>query len=309
MHTGLPADFHLLAEIPHLALLASRIRQAAQRDDVESLQAVEAALELLPYTLSMAAYALLRLARSQRDVVKSVTARTTLQPRTITTILLDQAERDVMAFAIDSFLDASRRAQNASILYLSRVLRTSLPNSLADLAEEPSTARPHVPTRVKDLIINYWRDSGALLKQYRDLCQHHALVSSDGRVTFSPAGEAVVYLVLPNNPGEASPRRLAYKSPRVDAFPYALGAYEGLYAFVFELTHLLMSYTVGPRTQLHGVFFKGRVEAAVEGSPPPAEREVADRLSGLRTELAARLDGELPRSDIAPTLVVPDDSA
>ena len=86
--------------------------------------------------------------------------------------------------------------------------------------------------------MNYWEANGKKIKDYRDLSQHHAVISSDARVRVLPDEKTFYYLVLPNNPEEKNPAKLSYVNPRIDAFPFILESYTKLYLYVFELTHI-----------------------------------------------------------------------
>lgn len=302
-------DYRLISEIHHLPTLRSRIHQAT---GVEAIQGTEGVLEQLPHTLAAAAHAALTLVHAEKAAIESVRASRTWDGKSVSTFQLENAEYDPAAFAVDNFLDAARRTQNAVWPYLSKVLRRSIPQSLADLLKRINAHPDFLPQRITQLLCDYWTSSGQRLKDYRDLAEHHAVVSSDGRVTLLPDGREVIYLVLPNNPFEKEPRKLAYLDPRIDALPYVWENYWVLYSFIFELTHLLLSYTTEPALEVIPIVFKGTVRM---GGPTIDAHElvqeeilVSNFLKG-REELKKRLDAELPRKGIKPTLIISDEDA
>lgn len=255
--------------------------------------------------LAGAAFAALQLARAQAAAISSVRerARQVGDSRAIGIFQLEDSEVDPASFAVDCYLDAARRAQNSIWPYLSKVLGESVPKSLADIVKSP-----RFPGRIDELILDYWESSGQAVKQYRDLAQHHAVVSSDGRVTLLPDGGVGVYLVLPNNPAEKEPGKLAYLDPRIDALPWVWESYWHLYAFVYELTHVLTSYVVGPKTMLKAMRFKGalRFGVGLDAHEPIATDHLITSHMSRRHQLEGRLDSEMPRSRIEPTLIVED---
>lgn len=262
--------------------------------------------------MAAAAHAALTLVHAEKAAIESVRASRTWDGKSVSTFQLENAEYDPAAFAVDNFLDAARRTQNAVWPYLSKVLRRSIPQSLADLLKRINAHPDFLPQRITQLLCDYWTSSGQRLKDYRDLAEHHAVVSSDGRVTLLPDGREVIYLVLPNNPFEKEPRKLAYLDPRIDALPYVWENYWVLYSFIFELTHLLLSYTTEPALEVIPIVFKGTVRM---GGPTIDAHElvqeeilVSNFLKG-REELKKRLDAELPRKGIKPTLIISDEDA
>jgi len=292
-----------ISVIPHLGTLQSRIRQAYPERGAR--QATEWAVEQLPYALAATANALLQMAEAECDAAESVMRRADRKEAGLCTYQLEDSEYRPIAFAVDSYFDAARRAQNATWPYLSKVLGTSIPLSLSDLVSKLRNGRKLLPQRIHDLVESYWSRSGERLKSYRDLSQHHALVSSDGRVTLLPDGRAAIYVVLPNNPTEKNLSNLSYLDPRIDALPYASQSYSELYAFVFELTHLLLSYTTDSGEMWHVTVFKGplRVGPTIDGHLPVPAKAIATTIAALAADLRQRLDAELPRLEITPILV------
>jgi hypothetical protein len=301
-------DHHMISEIARLHTLQSRIRQTA----VDRDNSLEGYLEQLPYALGAAAYSAIGLSRAQEQAVESVRARATGSNAAIQTYQLESHEYDAGAYAIDNFLDAARRAQNSIWPYLSKVLKQSVPQSLSRLAMQVESGSSKLPPLICDLIRLYWDRSGRSLKEYRDLAQHHAVVSSDGRVTLMPDGRAGIYLVLPNNPTAKDAGRLKYIDPRIDAVPYVWNTYWTLYAFVSELCHILLSFTASASKEELAVFrFKGALTLGgrIEACGVVVTDDVISNFVSLQNQLRKQLDEQLPRIDIAPTLVVPSEDS
>ncbi len=294
-----------ISAIPHLAILQSRIRQSYEEQPTS--QAVELAIEQLPYALDAAASALVQIAEAEGAAAESVTKRATEKVGRLCIYQLENFEYRPIAFAVDTYLDSARRAQNAMSPYLSKVLRVSIPESLSNLVARLRNSRISLPQRVHDLVESYWFQSGERLKLYRDLSQHHAVVSSDGRVALLPDGRRAVYQILPNNPWEKDLAKLCYLDPRIDALPYAIQSYCELYAFVFELTHVLLSYTTDPGFMSFTFPFKGplRMGSTVDGNTLVPPKVIVTTIKSLQADLTKRLDAELPREEITPALVYP----
>jgi hypothetical protein len=137
-------------------------------------------------------------------------------------------------------------------------------------------------------------------------------VSSDGRITLLPDGRAAIYLVLPNNPSKKDPAKLEYLDPRIDAVPYVWYSYWDLYSFVFELTHLLLSYTTKSAVEMMAFSFKGPLRIGgnrIDAHEPLSQNLLVTGFLRHRDDLRMRLDAELPRADIEPTLVIPERDA
>jgi len=136
---------------------------------------------------------------------------------------------------------------------------------------------------------------GLTLKHYRDRAQHHAVVASDARVPRLADGQAFIYLVLPRNPEEANPARLDYGPPHVHALLYCERSLCALFAFVFELTHVLLSYTTVPPHEVMTLEFKGPLRGAIDGHPAVTGQTIEQALAATAAELGPRLDAERPR--------------
>jgi hypothetical protein len=125
-----------------------------------------------------------------------------------------------------------------------------LPPSLRKCADKIVSNKVNLPDELARLVTDYWVDGGKRLRDYRDLSQHHLLLSSDARATLDAKRKAYLYLALPNNPEVKSMRRLKFADPVIHALPYANRAYQDLYRYCFLLATWLLGQTgevvVGP---------------------------------------------------------------
>jgi hypothetical protein len=242
--------------------------------DSDSVRVTGMSLEQLPYCLDNAYYSILQVVRLQQDIAK--TLKEDLPSDNLIRRILESSERDPIAFMIDSFLDSARRTQNALIPYLSRGLSISLPNSMDDLMKNLDKEKVSLPSSIEKQLKSYWHGHGKKLKDYRDLAQHHALVSSEGYIFRASDGAPCIYLALPNNPEEKSIARLKYNDPVIHAFLYALVEFTKLLAISYRITYLLLpsevnrnqyAETLFPRNNFFSESMPGQVirsEKAVE---------------------------------------------
>jgi hypothetical protein len=214
-----------------------------------------------------------------------------------------------MGYAVDNYFDAARRTQNALNYYLSKVLKKSLPHSLNDLVKKIDKDKSNVilPDRISKFILGYWKADGQRVKLYRDLAQHHAVISSDARLIITPGDKQFIYLVLPNNPHVTKIPELKYGDPRVDAFPYVYNSFINLYKYVFGITHILLSYTETPSHHIMSQIFKQPLIMSpriIIGHPMPSISKINETFENLTGSLYAKYNSELPRKDIVPTLTI-----
>jgi hypothetical protein len=295
-----------IGQIPHLISLSSRIREAAgDKPEVQRLQ--EFYLEQLQYCVYAAVDAVLGLADKLVHATDGVPAPDGAGPGHAI-ILVPEPIRNMLSFAVDHYFDAARRALNAANVYISKTLRTSVPASFSDLIKQIRKGSIQIPERIQSLTTDYWDAHGNKIKAYRDLSQHFAVISSDARVTIFPDGKAVYYLVLPNNPEEKNPAKLSYADPRIDAFPYIVNSYNKLYLYLFELTHILMSYTHSESPDTITILFKSPLHLGanrtVEGHLKPNIDELKSFLIGNQLHVYDAMKAELSRKNIQPTLIV-----
>lgn len=300
-----------ISHIPHLHLLDSRIRQGYPKVDYKVAD-VESLLEQLAYNLSSAGHALVKLCEAQHDAIELVRCRRSVPNKPgFEVYMLEHFEYRPMAFALDAFLDSAGRAQNSVWVYISKILKKSVPKSLADIVKNIDSGRLDLPQPVRDIVTAYWKASGQTLRSYRDLAQHHVVCTTDGRVIFMPDGSERVHLLLPNNPQEKKISKLKYEKPAIHALFYVIDSFAFLMQFCLELTHVLLSYTTVPKCEKLIISFKGGVTSGPDpgGDKVPTLQAVLGDILKINSEFQARLDAELPRNGIAPTLVIPSETA
>jgi hypothetical protein len=183
-----------------------------------------------------------------------------------------------LAFAIDAYLDAAHRAQNALVPYIARVFARSLPSGISDLVKSIQTGKRSIDAKLDALLIRYWGETGGRLKDYRDLAQHFALVSSDVRVFFIDS-QPHTFLALPNNPEVKSPAALRYRDPIVPAYKYCRDSFLALFRLAYETTYVL-ARRLGPLEQLTMLWMPKDpiIGGAQPGQPAPPASDLSDAL-------------------------------
>lgn len=300
--------YEQLAWIPRLDLIESRIRQA-ERQAENSREVTEAALEQPRHALLSMAFALVSLVIAYEEAVCRIRARVESKPRTVHMLGLNEDEHRPLAFALDGYLSAARRAQNTVWVYLSKILRVSVPRSLADIIKRIESSQSNLPESLQRLIRCYWESSGLRVKQYRDLAEHHAVVSSDSRVTIAPDGQELVYFLLANNPEAKNYSDLRWQDPEVDALTFVFESFCAYRDFVIELVAILAKYTIGPRTRWATISFKGPVRfsgslADLDGVQVPSLKKLIQIMNKREEILLSRLESELSNEAVEPTLIV-----
>ena len=274
--------------LPHLKVLQHQYLSGLSDDD-EKFRSAYFDLELLPYSLGGTWHALSELARIQNDLIAKY-PREQLQGAAFLGLATD--ERDLLSFMVDNFLDASSRAQNSVIHYLSRGLSRSLPSSFSDLVKKMESGRVKLPRLPHDETLNYWAQFGRQLRDYRDLAQHHALATSDARLVPAADGRIGVYLLLPSNPEAKSAGKLVFCDPEVHAFPFALRQFKALVMFLGWLTRGLVSTRAGDQKQ--AVFHVFRDPATIgpgvrhRAHVPPSANELKHTVDDWLKEVRAR---------------------
>jgi len=203
----------------------------------EQLRRITASLEILPYCLGAASLAIFDLARDQIAIVNEKA----VVEKPGTTSELNEAQRNLLGYRLDSFLDATRRAQNAIIPYLNRTVpRLSLAMSLADVVKSLRKGTLALPEPFKSDTLNYWNTYGAKLKSYRDLGQHYLIVGTPAKVFVPHEGEPVLLFCLPNNPDDRPISNLRYDNPQVHVQQFVLEHFENLLTFCFAILDQLL---------------------------------------------------------------------
>lgn len=185
----------MIGHIPHLTTLASRIRQASGEDS-ETQRVHDFYLEQLPYSIYAASNAVINLANAIGHAKDHVPPTGGDGEQGVGTILLPEPIKNQLSFPVGHYFDAARRVLNTMNIYLSKTLRLSVPASFSDLIKNMVKGKLQLPKRIDSLTINYWDADGKKIKAYRDLGQHHAVISSDARITALSNGRMFYYLVL-----------------------------------------------------------------------------------------------------------------
>jgi hypothetical protein len=271
--------------IPHLGRLRDELT-VGKLPEERKPTSLPLHLELLPYSLGAACLAVSELIYSQYLVVQNVLGRAA---HNATIHVLSPEDRDRMAFRVDAFLEAARRAQNGITHYFARAYGLSLPDSLDKVVAGVCGNKYPLPPDLAQLITSYWSASGKRLKDYRDVAQHHGLVASEGRTFFRPNGEVAIFLILPNNPDAKNPQKFQYEKPAVHALPYCWKAFFELMRFVYRATKPLLAPGPGNPVQLIAFRTPVRVDSdEPEGAPLTAtdkfRRELAVVLRSLDEE-------------------------
>jgi hypothetical protein len=218
--------------VKHLPNLKQEL-QNQHKEDPEKLSKAILDLEKLSYYLEATCFSVRELLLKANELAHESGERGGMKGMNI---LVWKQDRDPLAFHVDNFLDAIRRAQNAICPYLSRALRVSTPDSLSDLIKKINSGKMELPQEISKLISDYWTQYGAIIKSYRDLSQHFRIVSSEAALKFDSDGKAYLYLVLPNNPEVKNESLLVWESPFVHAIPYVV---ENFFVLVDVLNNLV----------------------------------------------------------------------
>jgi hypothetical protein len=204
-------------------------------------------LELLPYAVSEMWHAFTSFICATHHMAAKLDEDIPIHPECF---FLSDADRDVLAYSIDAFMNAGRRAQNAVLPYLSSALRQSLPASLSDvftkqgqtdLRKYPMLA-PFAP-----MLESYWQANGQSLRAYRVLMEHRTLVASEACLARSDAGTVVLHMLLPSNPDTRTPTELIYGHPPVHALLYMEQAFIALVRFAESMTRPLLPIPLPPK--------------------------------------------------------------
>jgi hypothetical protein len=260
-----------MANIPHLVVLNSRLRQALG-DEPERQRIQEFSLEQLPYSMSAAAMAFVSLVKSQMDAPNCI-PDFPRETNGVGIVFLPEHVRNMMGHSIDNYFDAATRVQNAVNTYISKLLKLSVPSSMSDMIKKIENKKLILPDNINAIITRYWQSDGLKIRHYRDLAQHFAVVSSDARLIRMPTGLNYIYIVLPNNPSEKSPVQLKYENPRIDAFDYIFSSYMKLYEYIYVVTLALLSYTTATDHEEISILFKTPLSL---GARPPEGHPIPD---------------------------------
>jgi hypothetical protein len=207
-------------------------------------------LELLPYAVSEMWHAFTSFIGATHSIAAKLDEDIPVHPEYF---FLSDADRDVLAYSIDAFMNAGRRAQNAVLPYLSSALRQSLPASLFDVFTKQGQTdlrkypilEPFAP-----MLDAYWQADGQRLRAYRVLMEHRTLVASEAFLARSDAGTVVLHMLLPSHPDAGSPTELIYDNPPVHALLYMEQAFIALVRFAESMTRPLLPIPLPPKAYM-----------------------------------------------------------
>jgi hypothetical protein len=74
-----------------------------------------------------------------------------------------------------------------------------------------------LPDELVKILFDYWSRHGKTLKEYRDIAQHHALVTSHTTLFRGDDGRIGLHALLPSNPGVKCTGELVWGMPPVHA--------------------------------------------------------------------------------------------
>jgi hypothetical protein len=243
-----------LGLLTHLVALRSALyeqRAAGANKPVVHLNSpTHVKLELLPYAVSEMWHAFTSFICATHSIAAKLDEEIPLHPECF---FLSDTDRDLLAYSIDAFMNAGRRAQNAVLPYLSSALRQSLPDSLSDVfTKQGHTDRRKYPILepFAPMLESYWQAYGQSLRAYRVLMEHRTLVASEACLTRPDAGTVVLHMLLPSNPDVESPAKLIYDNPPVHALLYMEQAFIALVRFAESMTRPLLPLSLLPKAYI-----------------------------------------------------------
>ena len=95
-----------------------------------------------------------------------------------------------------------------------------------------------------------------------------------------------MYFVLPSNPEVASPARLVFGTPPVQAFPYVANQFLHLVSHIHWITAVMARGFSGRMVLM---VFRDGVSLDITGHVVPTEESVATKVEDLRQALAKRV--------------------
>jgi hypothetical protein len=222
-----------------------------------------------------------------------------------TQVVLASNETLFIRNAIDSYFDIACRAQDSVLAYVSATYRTSLPSSLSDCARKLAQNKVMLSPDIGHALSAYWADTGELLRQYRDLAQHHAVVASEATLIKTPSGSIEIALVLPGNPDIKSPKDWKYGSQGKLAYPFCERSYLDLFSFIYRVLFVLARSLGYTETFTRRITFRAPMgPTPPESRPVPSAEEVHETIWSLRRDLKDQCSSaygainDPPRADV-----------
>lgn len=238
--------------LPHLATLRYQLlRHYDRKKEAEKRRAKFIDLEFLPYSLNAAKGAVEDFIRVQEGLVREAVLKD--ESYTGRRHLDDWWK---LAYTVDNFVEASVRTQDAMITYWRERYACTLPKGLNEVVKDKKRCRAKLPEPVLRDLDAYWERSGGLVRDYRHLSQHHAIVASEAEAVPGGSRGHVVRCFLPNNPEQTSTRRRKYQDPEVPAYPFLSQHFVYLLAFAYGQTRMMLLPDDPEAAQLVGHQFR-----------------------------------------------------
>jgi hypothetical protein len=243
-----------LGLLTHLVALRSALDEQwaarATEPGVQLHSPTHVQLELLPYAVSEMWHAFTSFIGATHRMAAQLDEEMPIHPEGF---VLADTDRDVLAYSIDAFMHAGRRAQNAVLPYLSRAFRQSLPARLADVftTHGQTDLRKYPMLEIfAPMLESYWQADGQSLRAYRVLMEHRTLVAREAFLARLDASTVVLHMLLPSNPEAGSPTELIYGHPPVHALLYMEHAFIALVRFAESITRPLLPIPLPPKVHI-----------------------------------------------------------
>jgi len=242
--------------VPHLSNLKIDIQS---RHRGSNYQSTKRDLEQLPYTLEASYHALKNLLTDANRIANDFREWGIKEKKS--GIIIPGRPCEELAFMIDNFLEAARRTQNALTPYLSKSLRISIPLDMRKLMQKIDNKKIQLQKEIEATLVKYWKNHGLRLMHYRNVSQHHCIVSSDVVLKYD-GNKAFLYLSLINNPEEVKnkgPSAIRWKKPFVHAIPFVIQSFFALLEVMHDVTFMLLSMSTNAeqKVQKTEIYSKG----------------------------------------------------
>lgn len=271
-----PLDINLS---PSLSLLIGKLSETRE-DRGQKYVDFHWRLSMLPYCLAATYRAYLRFAFEARTLVE-----TNRKDLSVGRLGLGAGQTYGLCFAIDAFLDAGRRSQNALIPFLIEGLKRSLPESFNDLVKRLEMDSTLLPEPLAKVLLDYWRSSGKTLKFYRDISQHRALVAESTTLFCDSTGMVGLQTLLPNVSTDYKLSNLSWGKPPVHAQQFLKHQLRQLIGTTHFVTRILCDLVPGEPAASSGWYFRDpmKIGSQIDGYVPQTDQEIAaDVLSVLK---------------------------
>ena len=229
-------------------------------------------LSILPYCLAATYRAYLRFAAEARALVE-----THKKELSAGRFGVAASQTYGLCFAIDAFLDAGRRSQNALIPYLSEGLKRGLPESFNDLVKRIEANSTLLPEPLAKVLLDYWTGSGKTLKFYRDISQHRTLIAESTTLFCDSTGTVGLQTLLPNVSNDSKLSNLSWGNPPVHAQHFLNHQLRQLVGTTHFVIRILCDIVPGEPTAGCGMYFRHpmKIGSQVDGYVPQTAQEIA----------------------------------